>query len=232
LNYRYALRGDNQLITEFVSPTVQGKALQVLLKTLSPEFLALPEPLLKIIPPRPIGYTRHREVIRVRTDLTFDALGAAESVADMTASLLLNPARAGRLVEYSGRDQSQPSLQYVLDQLINSTIKSPSKPGYLGSIQITVNDVVLNNLINLANASDASLHVRNIAAFKIEQVSQYINESLKTTADESWRAHRSGMLDRIKQFQKNPQEFKPFAPLAPPPGQPIGTPGSEYGCEY
>ncbi|MFM8348116.1 MAG: zinc-dependent metalloprotease, partial [Bacteroidota bacterium] len=70
LNYRYALRGDGQPVTELLSPAVQQKALDALLKSASVDALRLPESLLKQIPPRPIGYDRHRELFKGRTDLT------------------------------------------------------------------------------------------------------------------------------------------------------------------
>jgi hypothetical protein len=43
LDYRYALRGDGQLVTEIASPDEQKKALTAVLKTLSPETLTVPE---------------------------------------------------------------------------------------------------------------------------------------------------------------------------------------------
>src|SRR5208337_869799 len=45
MNYRYALRGDGQVVTEIVDPANQKRALDALLKTLVPETLALPESL-------------------------------------------------------------------------------------------------------------------------------------------------------------------------------------------
>ncbi|MEP6738259.1 MAG: zinc-dependent metalloprotease, partial [Chryseolinea sp.] len=69
LNYRYALRGDGQPVTEFISPAEQAKALDKLIETASPAALMIPERILKMIPPRPMGYDRHRELIGSRTDL-------------------------------------------------------------------------------------------------------------------------------------------------------------------
>lgn len=105
LNYRYALRGDKQPVTEMVSPEIQRKALSALLKTIDPDILVLSEEILQVIPPRPLGYDRSREVISIRTGLTFDPLGAAEAAADMTVSMLLHHARAARLVEHHARDE-------------------------------------------------------------------------------------------------------------------------------
>ncbi len=72
LNYRYALRGDGQMVTEYVSPANQRKALAALMKTVSPSTLTLPDSLLQILPPRPPGYPRTQESFAARTGVTFD----------------------------------------------------------------------------------------------------------------------------------------------------------------
>ena len=61
LDYRYALRGDGQLVTEIVPAAAQRQALDAVLKTISPETLTLSESLLKILPPRPPAYPRTQE---------------------------------------------------------------------------------------------------------------------------------------------------------------------------
>src|SRR5580658_2987540 len=49
LDYRYQLRDDGQMNAAIVAADEQRKALAAVLKTLSPEFLTLPEPLLKLL---------------------------------------------------------------------------------------------------------------------------------------------------------------------------------------
>lgn len=222
LNYRYALRGDHQPVTEFISPAQQVKALDALLKTISPSALMLPEKVLSQIPPRPLGYSRSRELVKIRTDLTFDALSAAESASDMTLSLLLHPARANRLVEYNARDKQQPSLTFVVDRILSATFKSQPSPGYEGAVQMTVNDAVLNNLTRLALNRDASALTRSIAYQKILQLKPALSNRLKTVADPSWQAHYNYVIARIDKLLHNPDEYKQESLLPPPPGQPIG----------
>ncbi len=222
LNYRYALRGDEQVVTEFVSAEQQQKALDALIKTVSPTNLMLQENLLKIIPPRPLGYERHREVIKIRTELTFDALSMAETAADMTFSLLLHPARASRLVEYHARDGKQPSLESILDKLINGTIRSPVKNGYEGAVQMTVNYALLINLTNLALNTSASSQSRAIANLKIDQLKSWLGTQSRAMADEAWHAHYSYLLMKINKLQEDPEEYNQENLLEAPPGQPIG----------
>ncbi|MFM8912775.1 MAG: zinc-dependent metalloprotease [Flammeovirgaceae bacterium] len=65
LNYRYALRGDGQPVTQLLTAEQQQKALDALLKTIEPSSLMLPESLLKIIPTRPLCYKRHIDLMKI-----------------------------------------------------------------------------------------------------------------------------------------------------------------------
>lgn len=229
LNYRYALRGDGQPVTEFVSPQEQQKALDALLKTLNPSTLALPESILKIIPPRPIGYDRHREVIKIRTELTFDALSIAESASDMTIGLLLHPARAARLVEYHARDAKQPSLESVIEKLITATFKSTPATGINAAIQITTNNIVLQDLLKLSMNKDASMQVKAIAQLEIDKLKAWL-EQKSTVTDEDWKAHYQYCLKQIRSYQIDPEKFKQENLLAPPPGMPIDE--DMFYCDF
>lgn len=228
LNYRYALRGDGQLVTGMVAPEQQIKAIEALLKTVDPTVLALPESLIKLIPPRPLGFSRHREVIKIRTELTFDPLSAAESAANMSFSLLLHPARAARLVEYHARDARLPSLENVMDKAIGQTFKSANRSGYEGAVQITVNNALLTNMFVLAAHDNAPLQVSAIAQFEIDKLKTWLTAKVKTVTDEDWKAHYTYCLTLIDRFEKNPASFKVEELLDPPPGQPIGDTGFEF----
>src|SRR5438477_30819 len=65
MDYTFALRGDGQMPTQIVAPAEQRRALAAVLATLKPDVLALPEPLLKMIPPRPPDYERGREHFKI-----------------------------------------------------------------------------------------------------------------------------------------------------------------------
>lgn len=231
LNYRYALRGDGQPITEFVSAADQKKALETLIKTISPATLALPEKLLKIIPPRPIGYSRNREVIKTRTDLAFDALSPAESASDLTFSLVLHPARAQRLIEYNSRDREQPSLESVIDRLIGATYLSESAQGHAKVVQFIINDVFLTNLFKLASSKESSGLVKSVAIYKIDQLNKQITDRLKTVSDTQWQVSLRYALHRISQYKDDPSEFVVDSLLPAPPGQPIGTTETRF-CDH
>lgn len=222
MNYRYAMRGDGQLVTELVPPALQIKALDALIQTISPTTLSLPESIIKNIPPRPMDYERHRELFASKTDLAFDPLSAAETGADMTLGLVLHPARASRLVEHHARDPKQPALEAVLDKLIESTIKSAPQTGYNQSVQMTVNEVLVSNLIKLGADPDASVLVRSITNLKLNQLSAWLATKAPASTPEMLKAHYLNVRSEILRYLENPAEFKPEKVLSPPPGAPIG----------
>jgi hypothetical protein len=227
LNYRYALRGDGQPVTELLTPQQEIKALESLLKTVQPSALALPESLLKILPPRPLGYRSHRELFSGKTDLTFDPLAAAETASDLTFSMILYPARANRLFEHHSRDARLPSLESVIDKLLTATIKSNAKSGYEGAIQMSTANALFTNLAKLAVSKDASAQTKAIVNFKLDQLKSWLQG--KSTTDEEWKAYYAYLAKQISQFQDDPDEFKQDKVLEAPPGAPIGM--TEWMCE-
>ena len=160
LNYTYAVRGDGQVPTSMVPPAEQRRALTALLNTIKPDVLALPQSLLKIIPPQPVGYRRTREDFVGKTGVTFDALAPARAAAQLTVSQILNSERAARLMEYHAENAEYPGFNEVIEKLVESTWKTDPQSGYLGEIQRSVDNVVLNNLMRLADDAGASEQVR------------------------------------------------------------------------
>jgi hypothetical protein len=230
LNYTYALRGDGQTPTSFVPVSDQREALAAVLKTIDPGTLALREELIKIIPPRPIGYRRSRETVKIRTGLTFDPIASAEAAADMSVSLLLRPERASRLVEYKSRDASQPGLAFVLDELINATWKSKVLTGHEGEIRNAVKAVTLKNIMYLVSDNSASEQARAIAYAKLNGLKSWAGMQAITSRNAGEKASLQFAIFQIEQFEANPEEFKRMSPLTPPDGSPIGM--DEQFCSF
>ena len=228
LNYSYNSRGDGLDNPQIVSPKNQEEALQSLLKSIDPHQLSISEDILKLIPPKPMGYNRGRENFNSRTGLTFDPLGAAETASNMTVSLILNPQRASRLIQYHSRDNQYPSLTFVVSQLIDKTWKSTKLTGTLGQIQTVTDNVVLQNLINLSRNDLATTQARAVAYHEIDKLKLWLESERRRMTDSNLKAHFSFAIARINEFQKNPTKGDILDPLTAPAGSPIGM--QNYGC--
>jgi hypothetical protein len=221
LYYTFALKNDGQTITRFVPPAEQWKAFIALMGTITPDALALPEKLIAMIPPRPIGYPRTRETFKSHTGLTFDPMAAAESAAGATLSFMLQPERAARLVEYQSRDNTQPGLLPVLNKLVAETWKAPQPVGYKGELQRLVNNLALKQILTLAATTTAPASVRGIALLQIDELKKWMQTAVVTATD-SRKASLLFGLAEIKQFENNPDKFEPAPTLNMPDGSPIG----------
>jgi len=219
MDYTFALRGDGQTPTQIVAPAEQRRALAAVLATLKPEVLALPEPLLKMIPPRPPDYERGREHFKIRTGPAFDALAPAEAAAQHTLQFLFNPERAARLVEFHARSAENPGLEEVLDAILRATWGTPHGQGYTEQIANTVDMVVLYDLMGLAANGHGSDEVRAIARLKLHELKTIVM-GLEATKD---KAHVAFASWQIEQFEKDPKRIELTAPAEPPDGPPIGT---------
>src|SRR6267154_704294 len=221
MEYTFAVRGDGEVPTKIVAAAEQRRALAAVLATLKPSALALPESLLKMIPPRPPEYDRGREHFKIHTSTAFDALAPAEEAAQHTLQFLFNAERAARLVEFHARDAANPGLQEVLDAVIAASWKAQHAPGYAGEVARTVDSVVLYDLLSLAMNDHATTQVRAVAWREVEQLKGWLNAN-KAAGDASQQAHLAYAAAQIEQFQKDPKKLELTAPAEPPDGPPIG----------
>lgn len=210
LDYRYNLRGDGQKLPELVAPAEQRRALQALLAALAPNELALPESVLRLIPPRPAGYDRTRETFHARTGLTFDALAPAEAVASIVSGLLLHPERASRLVQHHARDPRQPSLEEVIGALLRAVWHGPHAPTLAGEARRAAGYAALHRLLALASSEAAAPRARDIAMNAVRKLEPTLSGYAQ---------------DLVARWQRDAKSVALPAAVAVPPGQPIGCDG-------
>lgn len=224
LHYRYALRGENVEPVRFASAAEQQRALDAILATIKPSALALPQPLLKIIPPRPSGWGQTRELFPRYTGQMFDAITPAVTAADLSLGFLFNSARAARLVEQHALDPTMPGLHRVIDRVLATAFAPPPADAYHAEIQRAVQRVVVEHLINLANNSGMS-QVRAITTAKLRDRAR----TLPSTGGTPATAHGALLASDIKRFLDRPAA--PATPIAiptAPPGAPIGEPAMDW----
>jgi hypothetical protein len=222
LEYRYNVRGGPQSGPILMPPAAQEKALKAVLSTLDPETLTLPENILQMIPPRPPGYSRTEEDFSGHTGLTFDAQGAVAAAANLTNSLLFEPTRATRLVQYHSRDAAQPGLADLLHQVMQATWYAPVPAGAMAETQRTVQTSVLAHLLALSVSQEASEQARAVAASQVMELKSRLAGQMYPDHPEV-AAHCADALRTIDAWQKNPAAFQAPKVLEAPPGQPIGS---------
>ena len=215
LDYNYAVKGDGQLTVKTVDKNAQKQALATILKTLDASLIAIPREKLSLFPPRAIGYNRTRESLQGRTGVSFDALAAPETAADMTLELLLHPERASRLIQQKALDSDNIGLDEVLGAVISGTIEKNHKDPYMKEVQQNISFRVLFHLMNLAANDKVHPQVNAIANKKIRSLSA----SFLTSLDDTYAME---MMRRIDNFYRHPDQFKVLPVATIPDGSPIG----------
>lgn len=198
-------------------PDRQRRALAGLLATLDPGFLAVPDRVLDLIPPRAFGMATG-ERFDARTAPVFDPLGAAASSADFTVGLILQPQRMARLVAQHARDPKQPGLSEVLDRTLAATWRAPDpQDGYRLAFRRTADRVVLDRLLEAAGSADNTELVRADLDAAVRSLGDWL-AALPTPDPVQARA-----LEDIRRWQARPEGITTPADVKElPPGDPIG----------
>jgi hypothetical protein len=215
LEYNYAVKGDGQTTVEVVDKKIQEEALKSILRTLNAEVIAIPKEKLELFPPRAFGYPRTRESLKGKTGISFDALSAPETAADMTLGLLLHPERASRLIQQKALHPNNIGLSEVFDELMEQTIQRSIKDGYLNEVQTNINFRVLFHLMNLAANDNVHPQVNAIAYDKLKNLKSTLFSSGKNVV-------AAEMVRRIDRFMEEPEKFEVLPAAKIPDGSPIG----------
>ena len=222
VEYTYAVRGDGLQPFRRVSADMQRGALDALMRTLVPAELTLPESVLNVIPPRPPGFGRHRELFPRYTGSAFDAVTPAVVAAGHTVAMVLEPTRAARLVQQHTFDPSLPGLEEVLEGLFEASIGASANTEYQAEVKRAVEGVVLARVMWLArNASMPQVRAISSALLRRSH-----SELLSRGQSE---AHAQMLAGEIQRFLDRPGEVVTdrVAPSAPP-GSPIGEPALDW----
>lgn len=205
-----------------VAPERQREALNAVLDTIKPEELAMPEHILKLIPPRADGYDNGTgEYFQKRTEPVFDSLGAAVIVADYAISGLLQPQRAARMIEFNAQDKKFPHFNETIEALMLRIWKTP-KPlnNYHAAILTAEQELLVQRLIDLTANSEASPQVRAAANEALFQLNGSLKSELKVKADGNKRMIQQN-IDRFLQRPDAPYQRTLVLPI--PQGEPIGN---------
>ena len=215
--YYYAVRGDGQRPVAPVPGNRQREALEIVLRTLDTDFLALPERIVAMIPP-PAYRESGGETFDGNTGLVFDPLAAADTSADYTVELLLHPERMARLVNNHALDPDQPGLTEVLDRLVEKTWGAGEPAdGYRRAVQDGAERAVLNGMMREAMNPENPARVRAVLEDRLTALGGTLTGMSATTP------HETLAMADIRRFLDRDESLDPNASRPErPPGSPIG----------
>ncbi len=220
LDYNYAVKGGNQTVVKRIAGSEERKALQVVLKTLAIEEIAIPKEKLDLFPPRAFGFNRSRESFKSKLGVAFDPFSAVETSAEMTLVFLLHPERVSRLIAHKSLDDSQLGLEELLDELLSKTIKKTHKDAYHLELQNILNGKVIEQLLYLSANKNQFPQVNAIVDFKLDDIKLYLKD-VKSSGIQ--KIYDKAMIEMLSNFEKNPSSFKKSEAPKIPDGSPIGS---------
>ncbi|HEX4681522.1 MAG TPA: zinc-dependent metalloprotease, partial [Gemmatimonadaceae bacterium] len=109
MEYTFALRGDGQTPATVLAPSKQREALRELVAAIQPRQLAVPERIVKMIPPSPYGFSGGWGFATTPAGIVYDPLAVARSLASNVADGILQPDRIERVISFHARDAASPS---------------------------------------------------------------------------------------------------------------------------
>jgi hypothetical protein len=224
-SYAYNLKDDTQPLPQPVTAAKQEEALQTLVATLQPGFLAVPQRVLEHIPPRPFGFDPNfREVFKRRTGMLFDPLAPAEASVQLTFSLLFEPKRLSRLAIQQNYGSALPSLKTMLSTLSTNLLSDSKLSGtdYSSQLSRLVADAYLQHLMQaLADGSISS------------EAKAQLREEIKAILHSKNKQKTGFWLNQKDKLSRpaSKQIASPNTLFVAPDGQPIDQDLHWLGCE-
>jgi hypothetical protein len=225
--HNIVVKGETLPPTEIVSAALQTEVLRLLMETIQPANLAIPETLLAQLAPSP-----DPNLEDMSADYNFDHLRAARILAAMVFEPLLAPAKAARLIALADRQPGTPSLPEVVDAILANTWRaSADTDPKMRSLRRVTERVALDAMMILGAHDDTTPEAR---AYILDQIA-VLGESLRGRAGATPLdvAHNRQAARDIAAYLENPKERAPKSAMPTwggrprsryplPPGPPLG----------
>jgi uncharacterized protein DUF4953/uncharacterized protein DUF5117 len=222
LDYRYSVKEKGAISPQPVRKIVDAKrqrdAIDAVMSTLEPKFLAIPQRVLDVLPPRAYGSEGGTaELFTKKTTPAFDPIGAATASIEITLAALLDPSRSARLVEFHAENAANPAMSELTNRLIDVAMRQGS--GYEAAITRTTRTLLVSHLMALAASDSDDPQVRAQAVHALRKLSARLPGPFD--GEEIELAHRTSTRDDIDKFLARSDRKYPATPEVPP-GPPIG----------
>ncbi len=225
LDFTFALAGDGQVPARVADPAMQRRALELLVRAIQPEELAIPERVAALIPPPPFGYGSGPWGFASPAGGAFDPLAAAQVLSTAVVEGVLHRERAARLVSFHARDARAPSLDEVIGRLVDGTWGQPTPASPRdAALRRVAQRAVVDRLIALASDRQATPQARAAAEYRLARLAERLQGRSGGGAEQ--RAHEELAMRDVRRFlERRAAPTEPTQPLPIPPGTPIGSTG-------
>ncbi|MFK7743320.1 MAG: zinc-dependent metalloprotease [Planctomycetota bacterium] len=225
VDFRHAVKGDGQTANTRVSLDRQRRALEVVLRTLQPEFLRLDPRMLERIPPAPPGHPATAERFPRATGQPLDPVAMAANAVELTLHGLLHRERLARLIHRDDGDGL--SLRDICERLEQQAFGAPSQDvTRYGIEQRIVQQVLVDRLLELSGDARVAADVRATLAVFLERIADHATVRGQRFGREDWLAagRERALSRRIRNFlERDDVEARRMPSLPLPPGSPIGA---------
>jgi len=224
INYEYALKdpGRNSAPITPVIPKKQMAALNILLGTLTTDFLSVDKKIKQLLYPKALGYQASRETPEGNTGVSFDEVALAAASTQHTLSLLLNPIRLARLQQQKANDNNQLGIADITNQLEEVIIDNQYKNTATLIHQSTV-DLIYSNYINLLHDEQTSNQVKTeLYGIILNQITSLKKKVKKAKRSSNYRGFYAYQLKRLEAVTPGNRKKSELIKLpSMPPGSPI-----------
>ena len=220
--HNFAVKGDSIPPTEIVPAAKQRELLGLLLDTLDPANLAIPERILSSLtvssdaPQRRAGGP-DLENFEMPTGYAFDQLSAARTIAGLVMDQIFEPEKAARMVSFADRQQGALTLPEMIDAVSKKVWDAPAQ-GAAKSLQRQTQRVFVDSLMILAANPKSTADVKAVAMAAIISMRAKVAE--RKDPDPVTDAHLRQVERDLARFIQNPSS----APKRSSPPPPIMAP--------
>jgi hypothetical protein len=206
---------------QVLDATSQNKALDILLETLSEDYLSLRPEVFSMMVPKGAENHRSRESVNGDTGVAFDQVYLASGLAQHTLGLILNPQRLARVQQQSAYDDKIPSITDIGLRIHQEIFSHKVKSGVAALIHKSVMDLTISNYMNLIHAKNVSQSVKADVLSALLYEKRYLEGRLaKASAADSYLAFYGYQLSRLHSFEVRLKDKLIDLPTMPP-GSPI-----------
>jgi hypothetical protein len=201
--HNIVVKGDTLAPTEIVPAALQREVLGLLMESVEPPNLALPDALVAQLTPHPGDNLED-----LSEDYAFDHLRAARILSALVLEPLLEPARTARLVAFADRQAGALSLPEVMQAMLARTWKAPrDADARHRSLRRVTQRVALDSMM-IAGAGDST--TPEARAYILHQIARLATDvAARKDEDPLTDAHYRQAERDIARYLDNPKEHAP-----------------------